>query len=776
MDNHGKNFPESENVLARLCSLTERVVLLPVRHHSPACARAVREVILRLRPAAVLIEGPSDFNDRMDELFLPHRLPLAIYAWHEADAVEGGTPRTRGAFYPFCTWSPEWQALAAARKTGATAAFIDLPWADMANAPETNRYADAALRRGEYMKRLCAEMEVEDFDALWDALAEQDAALTTAEIIRRTHHFCTTRRLIEGNADGQDLRRESFMASQIESWIERTAGQLVVVTGGYHSAGILEFLDGGRGRFPYQPAVTGNGGIALTPYGSEDLDSLTGYNAGLPNPGFYDAAWQHGHERVAGVLLERVARMLRERKQTASAADLIAVRSTAETLAALRGHAHPWRRELRDGIIAALVKDEATAAHPFTAVLNEILRGGERGQLAEGTPAPPFVQDLKAQLTAHGLMPDKVERSVRHDLTKSDDRRNTCLLHRVAILGLPGFSRVEGVDFAVRDDLSALTETWALQWQPVFEARAVECCRYGASVLEAALVRLREMAAASRGARDAALLLVRAAEAGLAAEFSSHAPALAALIRSEPEFLAAAEAVGHLLYLYHYDEVLGVAGLADVGELLAEAWARAVWLIDFIGNPGADAIAVPDGLRTLVETFQRAGSELNLDRAEFIDALRHMENNGAQMPLLRGAAAGALWRLREADAGAMPQRLRAFADPAVLGDYLTGLFTLARELASREPALLRTISETIAEFSPDDFLAALPALRLAFTFFPPREKFDLAGLLFGNTTDAILVTRRLSASPHSVAATVAFESRLLATLRRYGIRQPAAAS
>jgi len=28
-----------------------------------------------------LIEGPSDFNDRIDELLLPHELPVAIYSY-----------------------------------------------------------------------------------------------------------------------------------------------------------------------------------------------------------------------------------------------------------------------------------------------------------------------------------------------------------------------------------------------------------------------------------------------------------------------------------------------------------------------------------------------------------------------------------------------------------------------------------------------------------------------------------------------------------------------
>ena len=40
----------------------------PVRHHSPACAVAVRAAIEELRPAAVLIEGPEEFTRLIPDL------------------------------------------------------------------------------------------------------------------------------------------------------------------------------------------------------------------------------------------------------------------------------------------------------------------------------------------------------------------------------------------------------------------------------------------------------------------------------------------------------------------------------------------------------------------------------------------------------------------------------------------------------------------------------------------------------------------------------------
>ncbi|MGW1025397.1 hypothetical protein ACWD4J_17100 [Streptomyces sp. NPDC002577] len=48
-------------------------VFLGVRHHSPACARLVASTIERLRPAYVLVEGPSDMNVRIDELLRRRR-------------------------------------------------------------------------------------------------------------------------------------------------------------------------------------------------------------------------------------------------------------------------------------------------------------------------------------------------------------------------------------------------------------------------------------------------------------------------------------------------------------------------------------------------------------------------------------------------------------------------------------------------------------------------------------------------------------------------------
>ncbi len=163
---------DDQRLVERLCAVTERVVYFPVRHHSPAAARLLAEFIEERRPAAVLIEGPSDFQPYFAELHLPHELPIAIYSYFRTD--EGDR---RGAYYPFSEYSPEWQAITHAAGLGIEARFIDLPWAEVADLDRvTHRYADAELRRGRYVRAVCDRLGVEDFDDLWDKIVEADGS------------------------------------------------------------------------------------------------------------------------------------------------------------------------------------------------------------------------------------------------------------------------------------------------------------------------------------------------------------------------------------------------------------------------------------------------------------------------------------------------------------------------------------------------------------------------------------------------------------------------
>ena len=787
--------------LAPLRDRAARVVYFPVRHHSPSCAALVRELIREVRPEAVLIEGPADFNDRLEELYLPHRLPIALYSYVQVEApqgFEGELPTLRrGAYYPFCVYCPEWQALGAAREVGAEVRFIDLPWAAITamtrGAEREHRYADGALRRSPYVDQLCHELGVEGFDALWDTLFELDTDLDPWSFLERCHAFCLHARLLDEQPRRSDLWREAYMAGEIRAARDERAGRVVVVTGGFHSYALFAAVED---RSPPDPPASlpvdleqlqsGQvvaSGVALTPYSYARLDSLTGYDAGMPNPGFYHQLWEdRGARRPLDHrgLLGRVVADLRRRGQPASSADLIAVETMARGLAALRGHAEVWRTDLVDGITGALVKEEMEGeTHPMLEAIHAVLRGDARGLLAAGTALPPLVHDLNAALAAHGLEPETAAREVELELNTPRDLAMSRLLHRLRGLGIAGFERLGGSDMVRRDDLSRVWERWRVVWSPDLEATAIEAALYGASVLDAAAGRLQEQAAAlarspNMGER-AARLLLDAALMGLGSDLLAGLTArLARIIRSDGDFFTVTGALDHLLYLFRYDAALGTSGLGDYGVLLSEAYTRGLWLLEGLGQPAGREQELEQGIALLVETFLRCAEEVELGREELVGVLNRVSQDPAQLPVARGAAIGALWSLSELAHQPVLAAMKQFAQPEQLGDFLAGLFALAREEVQRQPALVGSLDSLLLGYSDEEFLTALPALRMAFTRFTPREKHHLAMTLLEAAGDPDPAASHaplaaLEVSPQAAARVLAFEAALRRAVERYGL-------
>ncbi len=777
-----------------LLDLSARAVFFPVRHHSPACARAVTAIARQVRPSVILIEGPSDFNDRMEELYLPHRLPIAIYTY-----VRSGEARA-GAYYPFCVYSPEWQALGVARELGIPARFIDLPYEAMIRPEETEEsegprpptpashlYADGELRGSDFIHALCERVGVEGFDALWDTLFEIEADLPPAVLMERCHRFCFQARVLDRHVPPQDERREAFMAARIREALDEFSGQVLVVTGGFHSSALHRLVNEAAGP-DLQPPAPGpepptplTTGIALTPYSYERLDSLTGYDAGMPNPGFYHQAWVDQSDAAGKrqgathrMLLARVVRELRRKGQRFRTADLIAVETTATALASLRGHDQVWRVDLIDGILGALVKDELEQGlvHPFLQAVYAVFRGGERGQLAEGTLLPPLVHDLRQLLREHDLQPTPREKEVELDLAVPRDLVRSRILHQLRGLGIPGYERVGGTDFAARTDLSRYEEQWRVRWSPEFEAGCIEAAVYGPTLLDAAAARLLERAAAiERNADEAARLLLQARLMGM----ESLAPRLHArvveLIREDGDFLSVTRALGHLTYLFRYDEVLGSSGDRATGDLLAEAWGRGLWLLETLGRPQDEGPQLVAGIRALVQNQESCGADLELGRGELMAVLSRLAMDDDQSPLMRGAGTGALWTLGEAEPERILAGMRYCSEPDRLGDYLTGLFVLARETIQRHQELVVNIDSLLMAYADEQYLEALPSLRLAFSYFTPREKHHIARTLL----EALGITRTealsdLQVDAMTAARAFALEARVFGLLERYGIR------
>src|SRR5207302_169900 len=163
------------------------------------------------------------------------------------------------------------------------------------------------------------------------------------------------------------------------------------------------------------------------------------------------------------------------------------------------------------------------------------------------------------------------------------------------------------------------------------------------------------------------------------------------LIRGDGDFFSVAASLGHLLYLYRYDAVLETAGHGEIGALLVETFERGLWLFESLGQVSGQDAPLLRGVESLREALERCGVQLDLNRDAFLDVLHRVGADRHNSPLVRGAALGARWSLGAADDEQVRTALRLFADPNHLGDFLTGLFALAREQVQRQRDLVLSI-------------------------------------------------------------------------------------
>ncbi|WP_433337343.1 DUF5682 family protein [Spirillospora sp. CA-294931] len=801
------------------------VTFVGVRHHSPACARLVRRAIRELAPAYVLVEGPADFSPRLDELLLGHELPVAIFSHYRDES------RVHASWSPFCAYSPEWVAVTEGRAAGADVRFIDLPAWHPAFAHRRNRYADADERYAEATARLCREFAVDNTDTLWDHLFEAEPSREDvppspgpaeteplrgddplsagpAEIEptredgsprppsagpaefgaddglaeRLDAYFDLVRG--ESAAGADDAEREAYMARWIRAAVARAGDRpVLVVTGGFHTPALRAMLAAGPGGdepdgWPEVPAPPedATGGSYLVPYSFKRLDSFTGYQSGMPSPEYYQRLWESGPERAAGALTEIVVTRLRERRQVVSTADLIAARTLTDGLARLRGHRTPSRTDLLDGLVAALVTDDldqplpwttrgplAPGAHPAVVEMVAALAGRRVGRLKPGTPAPPLLHDVVAELERLKLDHEgEVTIALARGLTRSR------ALHRMRVLNIPGVTRLSGPSTGT-DPVTE--ERWDLRPGDDRTPALIEAGAYGATLLDAALAVLEERTAAA-GTDVAALasVLFDAVLCGCTDLSGRVAGTLAAGLAGAGDLGELGRVLGTVLGLWRHDGVLGTAGSPLFATVIEGCVTRVMWLAEGIrGGPAPADLPRLAAMAALRDALLHAAEPLGLDRSAALALAGRIGANTGAPPDLRGAAFGLAWSL---GAGTDPARAaRGAAGPRTLGDWLAGVFALARDEVLSDERMLAVLDELVAGLAETDFLVALPALRQAFEFFPPRERERIAqGLLdrrgMKGSARAFL---RTAADPMVIAEASELEERVTGLLTAEGL-------
>ena len=745
--------------------LTGPVVYFPIRHHSPACAWHLERLIEERRPVVVLIEGPSNFDDFRELLADSEAVPpLAVYSYcNKVTPVSGESgsellPRaTRcGAYYPLSAYSPEWIALRAARRIGATVRFIDLSFAAQTVVDHSERLtgrvatllAEHWFQRSAYLRSLARSLGCRDVDELWDRLFESWAReIPTQEFVSQVATYCElARRDVTDEEHERDgtTAREAEMAWHIGQEIGKSAGRMIlVVTGGYHSVTLPQLVASGPRRPQIDHSRIEAAQSVLIRYSFDRLDRANGYGAGMPSPAFYQRLWDARDQwaDVALNLLTDISQRARDEELDGAPAttSVIAALEQAHRLAALRGNRMPTRSDLLDAIESCYLQGAPMGeGRAVAGVVRSLFTGATVGKVPAAAGLPPIVADFYAETKACGLKVDDTEsRQLPLDVYSDARARQTSrVLHRLQFIEVPFAVRLSGPGFTAAQVGKRLREVWRYGWSPQTESALIDAAAYGSTLREAAVQRFADTLkpnnedGSTRSAQIAAERLSTACLLGLHDVVPLIMRWLGACVREDPAFTSVTSAVHRLALLWQAREPLEALGLEDVPLLARLAFERAAYLSGDLGNtPSESAQTVAGALVGLRELLTGGVSEW-FDADLLWQSVERLARQPMGEATVLGAAAGMLFsagRLDDAGLGGLLQgRLAAGASPSAGVAYLRGLLLAARELAWQSSTVISVLRSIVESGDDAEFVKALPELRLALAALRPSETDRMA--------------------------------------------------
>jgi hypothetical protein len=785
------NLDDRQNKLDRfLRSLAEfaanNLIYFPIRHHSPACAWHVQQLILSAKPDAILIEGPADMTELIPFMLHDRAIaPFAVYTTYIDIAKRLGdmpnenfpnidTQRFAG-YYPFCDYSPELVALRTGVAVNAKLEFIDLTFAQQAIASQANPNREGAnktralleesyFRRSAYLTALAKKTGCRDVDDLWDHLFEANfQATSTSNFIQNVAAYCFMARQDSPEqilATDGTLAREQAMAAAIQSTLQtiQPAEKILVITGGFHTVA-LPFLQAPIESPSQLSLKPEEGQTVLMRYSFEQLDALNGYSAGMPAPEFYQRFWQELQKGTVNPLLETANQILVEigkktRSQSVgtalSTADTISALEQARRLATFRHHSAPTREDLLDGIRSCFVKGAMDGEGTILmSLVRQMLTGDRIGDLPPDVGVPPIVNDFRAIASSLRLKIDtSLPQSIALDIyRKVAHRKASRFLHTLQFLEVTFSRAVAGPDFVLGRQLDRIQEVWEYRWLPQTESCLIERSLYGTTIETAAVYRLQQAIAQledvgkSRSALEAVRMLLAACRMGLHAYSDRLLEAIATNIAEDPAFISLVDAVSQLVLLWQSREPLEAHKLTQIPVLSAIAYQRLCYLLPDLSNcPEEEVAGILDRFGTIRELLQI--DAVTFDSDLFYDALNHLLAASQGNSTIAGGAAGILYSaefLSEAEIVALavgylnsPARQpEEGTSGQIMGGvgFLRGLLHSCREVAWNVSRLLEAIDAQIQLWDDDEFLHILPEFRLAFADLTPRETDKVAAIV-----------------------------------------------
>lgn len=753
-----------------------------VRHLSPAAAWHLRQLLDRVRPKLVLIEGSDDADELVPHIVSPKsKLPIAILAYTKDAPV-------RTFCYPLATYSPEYQALLWCQQNKVEGRFMDLPSSvflglmdrddgaavvdkeEVETKQKETKPSLAQVVRGEaddedeavplveerpkrdsVYDRLGEIAGEPDYETYWERHFEQlraphsyrDASRGYGAELRAMEDFSTRRA-------AESLVREAYMRRKIQQAVAEglKPEQIVVVTGAFHATVLGSDLPPMTDE-EFAKLRKRESKMTLMPYSFFKLSSQSGYGAGNHAPAYFEMVWNSFNENSAAGLptlfLTNVVRELRASGTFRSTAEVIKGVRLAEAMAGMKGSL-PTLRELQDAAVTLLGQGDPAV------VRESLLRvevGTAIGALAKGVSQTSIQDDFYRELDRLKL--EQFKASVKRDLDLDlrENRRvktaeaafldlhRSSFLHRLAVLEVPFAEKQR-----VRQEGTTWAERWALQWTPEAEIAIVEAVLLGETIELAVAFKFKQQLEKCTSIAEASTVIRQACECGMSGSIELARQTLQRLANDSSDFTALASATHELGLVIRYGDVRQFDA-EPLKPLLEQLFLEGA--LSMVGAANCDLAAAKKMVGGMNELNKVALDYTSLiDESLWIAELQKLAQADHLNPLLSGYACALLVERNLISNDELAKEVSRRLSPGIAADlgagWFEGLSQRNRYALLTRLVLWKQLADYVASLTDDEFKRALVFLRRAFGEFSPQEKQSICenlGEVWGANPDAV---------------------------------------
>lgn len=700
-----------------------------VRHFSPACAFYVTELLERIKPQLVLIEGPSDLSGLIAPLCsIETCLPAAILAYTEEAPV-------RTVLYPFAEFSPEYRAMKWAAENGAEVRFCDLPSSCILAAQEESIPENKQNPSGEVSvySRL-EELSGLDNDSFWEYGFE--CCENYPDFIAATEEYGKSIREFSEN-DPNNTLREAFMRRTINEAEQSgiNSDKIAVITGAFHTAGLKDAPFSAEDKAMTEKLPSVGSKATLMPYSYYRLSARSGYGAGSKAPGYYEILWKN---RLAGHLadssaeyLARLAAYQRENGYSASSAEVIEALRLSETLAAMRGGKMANLADLRDAAVTCLGHGsfgEISLACADTEI------GVKIGSLPEGTVCTSLQEDFTRQLRELKLerfrkaSGEELELDLRENLrVKSEksaflDLNRSFFLHRLRALGIRF-----GEQLCRQQDNATWAELWRLQWSPETEIEIVEASLSGDTIAQAAELTLGKRLLETESLAETGDILSEAFLCGLSDTVKTAVSAVQRLAVNCTSAADSGATIGTLSSIVRFGSIRRI-DTGAMAPLMQQLFLR--FCLELPTAAVCDKAAAEELVTAVSRVNDACLSHDFLDDDRLNSVLYELSDSDTANPLISGFACAVLMERGKISAEKLSElisrRLSRGTPPGEGALWFEGLSRKNRRSLISRLSVWEKLCEFVSGLDDEEFKPVLVCLRRTFSEFSPSEKADIA--------------------------------------------------